>query len=265
MKKTFALTAMLIALSKSTFVYGQSLEPFSQFQIDASLPLQFNTNSLITTTNSQSDFFASPFLKLSTLGNLSPTLSYSIYASTAPDAYARVKAADDAAAIVGGKIVKAICDYKIGAIYEHSLTYDGVFRSLLFQADDFSGFVGYAHKNAAGFTFAPSAMTTYRAADLASAERVVVTVKAEMQQDLTKSLSAFLTPKIRYYGYTAGTASGRRDTYPSLLGGLTYAADKDWGVTASVEYDQRWSNVLSANFTNTIFLLSLDFTHTYNR
>ncbi len=239
--------------------------PFTGWQLDASLPLQYGTNSLLVPVNSQGDFFVSPFLKLSALGSIDPTTTFSIYANGGPDAFARVREADDGVATAGGKIQKAFGNFGVGGIYEHSLVYDGIFRTLLFQVNDFSAFAGYKFVGPAGLTISPSVMVTYREADLASAERVLYTLKAAITQDLTKDLTLFLTPRLRYYEFTNGTASGRRDTRPSVVTGLTYQFNPDVGVTGSVEYDQRWSNTAGRNFTNTVFLVSLDFSHLYKR
>jgi hypothetical protein len=108
-------------------------------------------------------------------------------------------------------------------------------------------------------------MVTYREADLASAERVLYTLKVAVTKSLTKDLTLFLTPRLRYYEFTSGATSAQRDTRPSVITGLTYQLNPDLGLTGSVEYDQRWSNTAGRNFTNTVFLVSLDFSHQYKR
>jgi hypothetical protein len=263
MKRIIALALLIGLLFRLDAANAQIYEPFSQWRVDASLPLQFNTNSLLTPTNSQSDFFTSPYLKLSALGTLDSTTSYSVYVNGGPDAFARVQTANDALAVAGGKFQKTFRNFAVGAIYERALVYDGVFRSLLYQANDFSGYVGYGYDNGAGLTIKPSFLTTYRSADVSSAERFSYTLKADIQQNLTKNVLVFFTPKLKYLAYTAGISSGKRNTDPSILGGLTYNISDDLSLTASVEYDRQWSNVAGNNFANTIFLLSADFGHTY--
>lgn len=262
MRAKILLAIILVATSVRPSL-AQTYGPFSAWQLDASLPLQYGTNSLLVPINSQSDIFVSPNLKLSALGDLDPTTSFSIYASGGPDAFAQVRTADDGLATIGGRIQKAFGNFGVGAIYEHSLIYDGIFRTLLFQANDFSAFAGYKYVGPSGLTISPSVMVTYREADLASAERVLFTLKAAITQSLTKDLTFFLTPRLRYYDFTNGASSGRRDTRPSVISGVTYQLNPDVGVTGSVEYDQRWSNTAGRNFTNTVFLVSLDFSHQY--
>jgi hypothetical protein len=162
----------------------------------------------------------------------------------------------------GGTLQKVIGNFGVGATYEHTWIYDGVFRTLLFQANDVSAFGGYSYSNGP-LSIGPSLMLTYREADLASAERILLTAKVAVSYRLTQSLLFFVTPRLRYYDFTSGANSGRRDTRPSIIGGLTYQFNPDLGLTGSIEYDRRWSNVTGNNFTNTVFLVSLDFSHLY--
>ena len=236
--------------------------PFPAWQVDASLPLQYGTNSLLAPVDPRPDFFVSPSLKLSANGDLDSTTSISFYGLVAPDKFARVREADDGSLIAGGTLQKVIGNFGIGATYEHNWIYDGVFRTLLFQANDFSAFGGYSYKSGP-LSLGPSLMVTYREADLAAAERILLTAKLAITYKLTQSLLLFVTPRLRYYNFTSGVTSGRRDTRPSIIGGLTYQINPDLGLTGSIEYDQRWSNVTGNNFNNTVFLVSLDFTHLY--
>jgi len=254
---------LLIALERPS--PAQTYKLFDAWQLDASIPLQFGTNSLLVPTNAQSDVFVSPNMKLSALGALNATTTYSIYATGGPDAFNRIRAADDGIAAVGGSLQTAFGNLGIGAIYEHNLTYDGLFRTLVFQANDFSAFAGYKYISPFGTSIAPSVMVTYRDADLASADRALFTIKAALSQGLTKDLTFFLTPRLRYYYFTAGATAGRRDTRPSVVSGLAYQLSSDVGITGSVEYDQRWSSTAGRNFTNTVFSLSLDFSHQYRQ
>ena len=140
----------------------------------------------------------------------------------------------------------------------------GIFRSLLFQANDFSAFMGYQYRNGAGLVVQPSFMTSYRVADLVSQDRFLFTLKTDFLQSLTKDLSLILTPKLKYFVFTSGTAAGKRETLPSISGGLTYNINADLSVTTSVEYDRRWSNRAGNDYKDLILLVSLDFGHIYN-
>jgi hypothetical protein len=265
MRKLLTAVAVVVLLLKTADAWAQTDRLFPQYRLDASLPFQFSTNALLTPTNPQSDFYNSPFLKLS-LGNinLNPMLSYSIYATAGPDAFARVRTADDAAATVGGQIQETIGNFAVGGIYEHDLIYDGVFRTLLFQSDDLTGFVGYGYSNSTGLTVKPSFAAAYRFADVSSQERFLFTLKAAVTQQLTKEWSVFLTPRLRYYAFTESTSAGRRDIRSGAVGGITYNITADLSTTGSIEYDTRSSNTPGKYFNDTVFLASLDYGHTFD-
>jgi len=266
MKNAFVILATAVVMLARP-ASAQTNEPFSQWRIDASLPLQFGTNSLLTQTNSRSDLFVSPSAKLSALGDLDKTTSYSIYAAGNPDAYTRVVTADDGVATFGGRIDQAqiLGNFSAGAIYNHSLLFNGLYKSLLFQANDFSGYIGYTYENkAAGFSVVPSFMTTYRLADVAAQDRFLFTLKAAITQALSKSLSITVTPTLRYYDFTDGTAAGKRNTLPSIVGAITYKLNKDVSLSGSIEYDRRWSNRAGNNYEDLVFLASVNFAHAYD-
>src|SRR5260221_11289501 len=111
MKKAFVTIGAVVALFDATSASGQTYEPFSKLRVDASLPLQWNTNSLLTPTNALSDFFVSPSAKLSFLGNLDPTLSYRVYVAGNPDVYTRIRPADDGVATIGGRFDKTFGNF----------------------------------------------------------------------------------------------------------------------------------------------------------
>ena len=133
-----------------------------------------------------------------------------------------------------------------------------------FSGQRFSGFVGYTYKGDAGFSVAPSFKATYRLADLTSQDRFLFTLKAAITQQLTKTWSFALTPALKYYVYTDGTAAGKQNIYPSVLGELDYSLSADVTLGGSVEYDRQWSNRTGNDFTNWLFLASVTFGHTYD-
>lgn len=267
MRKICTIAGICLALSDQAPAYGQAGALFSQFAVDASVPLQFATNTLLTPANTRSDFFLSPSLKLSALGSVDASLGYSIFAYVNPEPYWRVHAADGGFATLGGRVDKDLGNnFRTGAIYEHNWVFDGVFRSLAFQADDFSGFIAYSYGNLRtdGYSIQPSFKTTYRLADIASQDRFLFTLKAVLTKALTKELSFALTPSLKYYVFTDGIAAGKQNIWPSLLGELNYSLSRDVSLGGSVEYDRRWSNRAGSDFTNWIFLASVTFGHTYD-
>ncbi|WP_140978003.1 hypothetical protein [Bradyrhizobium guangdongense] len=260
-----AISALFGLLGASGTALGQTVEAFPQFRIDSSIPLQYGANVLLTPFGSRQDLYVSPSLKLSALGEFDPTLLYSIYLAGNPDAYRRVTVADDGVATLGGRLDKILDAFSVGAIYNHTLAFDGIYRAVSFQADDFSGYVGYTYQNKpAGLKISPSVSAAYRFSDLATQERLLVTMKAEIRQALADKLTLIVTPSFKYYSFTSGTAAGKRNVLPSIVGALSYSINDDVSVGASVEYDRRWSNRIGSDFDNVIFLASVTFGHTYD-
>jgi hypothetical protein len=266
MRKLFATAAVAALLLNTAGAWAQSSEKlFPQYEFDASLPLQFGTNSLLTPTNPQSSFYVSPFLQF-IVGDLkSTTLNYSIYANAGPDIYGRVRTADDGAAAVGGNIQQTVNNFAVGGTYEHGLYYDGVFNTFLFPADDFTGYVGYGYTNGA-LAIKPSISASYRVSDVIAQERLLTTLKAIISDSLiTDKLTLSVIPRLRYYAYTEGTNAGRRDTRAGAVVKLQYLLAQDLSTSGSVEYDSRSSNTAGKSFNDTVFLISLDYSHTADR
>jgi len=178
-------------------------------------------NSLFTSTNTQSDFFVSPFVKLSVLGNLSPTVSYSAYVSGGPDVFSRIQIAMMRQLLWAAASRRRSETSVLGAIYEHSLVYDGIFRSLLFQVNDVSGFMGYQYSAGGGLVVQPSFMTTYRFADLVSQDRFLFTLKADVGAIADEGPQSSADSQIEVLRFYERTGAGRRETLPSISGGLT--------------------------------------------
>ena len=266
MKKICVIAGVCMALFGQAPAYGQAGALFSQFQLDASLPLQFSTNTLLTPTNPKSDFWSSPSLKLSAIGWLDPSLKYQTYFFSNPEPYWRVHAAEDASEIFGARIDKTLQNnFSTGAYYEHGFVFNGLYNSVAFQANDFAGFVAYTYVDkVAGLTVVPTFTTTYRLADDVSQDRVVFNLKATIIQQLTDKWSLMLLPILKYYAYTDGTNAGKRNLYPSALVELDYSLNNDVTLGGSIEYDRQWSNFAASNFTNVTFLVSVTFGHRYD-
>jgi len=265
MKRICVIAGVWLGLFGHAPAYGQAGALFSQFWLDASLPLQFSTNTLQTPANPRSDFWSSPSLKLTAFGTVTPGLTYQTYFYSNPEPYWRVHAAEDAAETFGARVDKALNNnFSTGAYYEHTFAFDGVFRSLSYRANDLAGFVAYKYlDSAAGLTVVPTFTTTYRTADDVSRDRFVFNLKATIIQQLTQKWSLMFLPIVKYYVYTDGTNAGRRDLFPSALIELDYSLNNDVTLGASIEFDRRLSNFAAGNFSNVIFLVSATFGHRY--
>lgn len=268
MKKILMAVGVCLAAFSHSPAWAQEGALFSAFRIDASFPLQWATNVLLTPTNPKSDFSAAPSLKLSALGSIDPTLNYSIYVYSAPEGYWRVHLAEGAGQTAGARVQKIFGDFVVGGIYEHNWIIDGIYRRVVFQANDFSVFAGYAYGDVYrdGYSIEPSAKLTYRLADVMNQTQVILNVKSVFTWalDADRKWLFALTPSLRYYSYVDGLVEGKRNTRPNLLSELTYRIDDNVSLTGSMTYDRRWSNRIGLDYTNWLFLASVNFGKRYN-
>jgi hypothetical protein len=264
MKRICIFLGAWLALFGQAPANGQAGALFETFRIESSLPLQFGTNALLTPTNAKSDFYLSPSMQFTALGTIDKTLSYQVYIGGGPDGYLRVKAANDGATTVGARLDKALGAFTVSGYYESNWIFDGIYRNELFRADDFAGYVSYMYQNSTGLTVTPSFTTTYRRADDINQDRWLFILKSPFNQKVSDKISISLTPALRYFVFTDGTAAGKRNVIPSVVAAVNYKLTNDVGLTGSVEYDRRWSNRVGNDYTNVIFLASVNFAHDYS-
>src|SRR5262245_20332593 len=234
-------TAIAMTAMGATMTWAQSFTP-PVIEIDGSLPIQYTNNAFRAPVGTVQDFFTSPFLKLSANGDLHPNLSYSIYGSGGIDKFFQHTDADDALATAGANLSAKAGSLTFGTIYEHNYAYDGIYRSLLFIADDVTGYVRYNIVAPFGLIAKPSLAASYRFADEPSAQRYLYTLKLDLSQKITDNLSLVSTPKIRFYSFTDGINNGRHDQLFSMSGGLRYAFSPEVSLTTSASYEHRNSN-----------------------
>ena len=71
------------------------------------------------------------------------------------------------------------------------------------------------------------------------------------------------TPRLRYQHFLGGDNLGRDDTIYSISTGLRYSINDYVGISGSIGYEKRTSNVDSRNFDSFGAGVSLDFSHTF--
>ena len=251
-----------MALFGQAPAYGQAGALFDTFRIDASLPLQFGTNVLLTPTNGKSDFYLSPSMQFTAMGSFDKTLAYQVYIGGYPDGYSRIFSANDGNTTLGARLDKTLGAFMISGFYESNWIFDGIYRNELFRADDFAGYVGYTYQYK-DLTVVPSFTTFYRLADDITQNRWLFLLKAQATLDLSKQLSISFTPAARYYVFTDGISQGKQNFFPSAVAAITYKLNGDVSLVGSLEYDRRWSNRAGNDFTDVIFLASVNFGHNY--
>lgn len=263
MRIFFVAAGVCLALCGHTPAYGQTDALFNTFRIESSLPIKYTTNSLLAPTNTRADSYLSPSMQFSALGMIDKTLTYQVYVGGGPDSYQRVKEANGAASTIGASLDKTLSAFTVGGYYESNWIFDGIYRNELFRADDLAGYVSYKYQNTTGLTVVPTFTTAYRRADDINQDRWLFTLKSAFKQVVSDKISILITPGVRYFVFTDGTAAGKRNVIPSIVGAINYKLTDDVGLTGSVEYDRRWSNRPGLDFTNVIFLASVNFAHSY--
>jgi hypothetical protein len=258
--KRACLLVVVPALMSPTIAQAQTgITP--QVTLDVSLPLQHSTNSLLASTNARGDSYTSPDFTLTASWNPTPPVTFKIYADATSDAYSRITSADGAQATLGSQIIIKNGNFTYSASYEHYNSYDRIFETRLFTADEFAVAARYTFVDAAsGLKLKPSVAAAYRFADDPSVKRYLYVLKMEVEQPLMKSWSFVSTPKLRFYEFTESTNKGRQDIIASISAGIKYAFSDNTSITTGVNYDNRSSNMPDKKFGNFTIGASLDMT-----
>lgn len=231
--------------------------------IDGSLPLGYSDNRFNNPAG-RADYQTSPYLRLSLDGKLVPDLSYSLYASGGFDKYPSRVDADSTFATLGASLTKRFGELRVGASVERNHAFDGIFGPFLYAAHDFTAYTSYLYTDAAKIIrVRPGMSFSRRFSPDASEESYVLSVKVDMERKLAERWWATVTPRLRYQNFLGGTNTGREDTIYSISTGLRYSINDYVGLSGSVGYQRRTSNVDAKNFDSFGVGLSLDFSHTF--
>jgi hypothetical protein len=234
--------------------------------IDGSLPLNYSDDRLNNPAGrtGRADYLTSPYLRLSLDGKLRPDLSYSFYASGGFDKYPSQGDADSTFATLGASVTKRWGDLRVGASFERNHAYDGIFGAFLYVAHDLGGYASYLYTDAAKvLRINPRMSISRRFSDDLSAESYIISFKVDMERKLAERWWVTVTPRLRYQHFLGGDNLGREDTIYSISTGLRYSINDHFGLSGSIGYERRTSNVDSRNFDSFGAGLSLDFSHTF--
>jgi hypothetical protein len=175
-------------------------------------------------------------------GKLSSDISYRLYGRSAFNALAEETFANETFALVGARLTKTVWDWRTSVSYEHRFEYAGVYRDLLFMADDFM--ISTTRDYSWGpFTVSPAAQFGYRFADGAEAERYRLDPLLPIEANLISRWSIVATPLLEAYWFTAGRNDGRQDMVYSASLGLRYSIASNVSLMMSANYEWRASNV----------------------
>ena len=118
-------------------------------------------------------------------GNLTPDLSYRIFARAQYEAFATEHLGNAAIARLGARLTQNLYGWRFTGQYENRYDFDGVYRDLAFTSNDVSGSVGRDFQFG-NVTLSPLALLTYRFSDLPEARRwrfdAILGIEAKLDQ-----------------------------------------------------------------------------------
>jgi hypothetical protein len=200
-------------------------------------------NALFSRDNRLSDIYWEPDISVRLDGKFAPDLAWRLYVRSSFDQFAKVRDADEAFALVGGRLTKSIADWRLSVIYENRHVYAGVFRDVAFVAHDVKAAVARSFDVGENWTLSPLVQGRYRFADLAEARHYRLDLLVGIEYRLNPKWSIVSTPFIEGYWFTDGLNSGRRDWIYSASLGLKYNIADNVSLTANVAYEGRTSNI----------------------
>jgi hypothetical protein len=256
------LAGFLLAAAHAAGIAAERT-PTADVFIDGSVPLNF-TDDRYGNPQGHADYLTSPYLRMSLNGRLVPSLHYALYASGGFDKYPSRADADSTFATLGASLTKRWGDFRLGFSLERNHAYDGVFGPFLYVAHDLGSYVSYLYTDAAKVVrIKPAVSLSRRFSEDASQESYVASFKVDLERKLADRWWVTPTPRIRYQNFLGGENLGREDTIYSISTGLRYSINDNIGVSSSVGWERRTSNVPGRNFDSFGAGISLDFSHTF--
>jgi Putative beta-barrel porin 2 len=228
------------------------------WSVVGSLSPTYTENALFSRDDRRRDVFYEPDVSVRLDGNLSPDLSYRIYARTQFEAFANEHDGNAAVARLGARLTENLYGWRVTATYENRYDFDGVYRDLAFTSNDVMGSVGRDFQFG-NVTLSPLALLTYRFSDLAEARRWRFDALVGIEVRLNEKWSIVSTPLIEAFWFTDGLNTGRKDQIYSATLGLKYNIASNISLTGNVLYEVRTSNVPLRHYTDVQIGPRLDF------
>jgi len=223
-----------------------------------SLSPTYTENALFSRDDRRRDFFYEPDVSLRLDGNLSPDLTYRIFARAQFESFATEHLGNAAIARLGARLTQNLYGWRITGQYENRYDFDGIYRDLAFTSNDIMGSVGRDFQFG-NVTLSPLALLTYRFSDLAEARRWRFDALLGIEVKLDPKWSIVSTPFIEAFWFTDGLNAGRQDQIYSVSLGLKYNIARNISLTTNVIYEARTSNVPLRHYTDVQIGPRLDF------
>ncbi len=233
----FAAELDLVELGKPEFA-----PTTPSWSVVGSLSPTYTENALFSRDERRQDFYYEPDVSLRLDGNLSPDLSYRIFARAQFESFATEHDGNAAVARLGARLTQNLYGWRFTAQYENRYDFDGVYRDLAFISNDVTGSVGRDFQFG-NVTLSPLALLTYRFSDLAEARRWRFDALVGIEVKLNPRWSIVSTPLIEAFWFTDGLNTGRKDQIYSATLGLKYNIASNVSLTTNVLYEARTSNV----------------------
>ncbi len=202
----------------------------------------YTNNALSGQHERRRDVYAEPDVSVRLDGRLTSDISYRLYGRSSFDAFAEEEAGNETFALLGARLTRKLFDWRTSVSYEHRFEFAGVYRQLLFIAEDVQ--VSTTRDFSYGFlTVSPTAQFQYRFADVPEARRYRLDLVLPVEIKISSRWSLVSAPFLEAYWYTDGLNEGRQDLIYSASLGLRYSIAKNMSLTTGVNYEWRTSNV----------------------
>jgi hypothetical protein len=199
-------------------------------------------NALFTRYDRKTDWFFEPDISVRLDGRLAEDLTYRIYGRTEFERFSRVRDADAAFALWGGRLTRDIAGWATSVVYENRYQYAGVYKDYLFTANDVKLSVA-RNFDFGAWTFSPFAQGRYRFSNLEEAEYYRLDLALGIEARLNERWSIVSEPFYEAYWFTGGLNTGRIDQIYSVSIGLKYNFTPNVSLVTMVAFEERVSNV----------------------
>lgn len=259
-----ALGTHFILVVVAIFGFCFATEADEQFRapglfFDGSLPLQYTNNATHSMNNRESDFYSSPYLKITAAGEVADSVRYSLYASTGADTLFKYTDNDVSSNSFGFQLRESWDALVAGAFVERNYYYNKIYDGVFNTANDIGFFTHYNYVDSSEkWRIRPGITITTRITDAFTVERDLFNIKVDFERRLAERWWALLTPRLRIYDYV-NRSSGRIDLISSVATGLRYEMTKNVDLTSAIAYESRSSGLSGRNFNSMIASVSLDF------
>jgi hypothetical protein len=237
---------------------AQGAEPPAPFELRAegSFPVQY-TETATSKSNSHT-LSVAPYLGLIATAHLQPDLTTSVFANGGHSQLGSFAENDNTFVSAGANLVKHWGAWRVGASFEHTHYFDGVFGDTTTVANDVNVFASYLWQPNPDLHIRPSATATMRLDEALAVQRYSYGGRIDIEQRLFDQWWLVAASRLRFSDYV-GAETGRRDTRFAVVSGLKYAINESVAARLLAGYENRMSNIASRRADKFTIGASIDF------